>query len=195
MKFFKTLFLLLLLTNVVASCKKTRGCTDAEALNYNPDARKDDHSCYYYWVGQEYQGGKIFYVDQTGKHGLIALPFDLATAPWGCQGTLLSTASNVGTGASNTEVIALACGASSAASICYDLDTLGYDDWYLPSLQELKGLNETLGVMGEVQLGSGYYWTSTEIDIDNAWTIMMTNITPVSVSKTASYSVRPIRSF
>lgn len=195
MKFIKTFFLLLLLMNVVVSCKKTRGCTDPEAMNYNPDARKDDHSCYYFWVGQEYGGGKVFYVDQTGKHGLIALPFDLSPAPFGCMGTSVSTGAGVGNGPSNTESIATACGPSAAASICSALDTLGYDDWYLPSLQELKGLDETLGLMGEAQFGSGYYWTSTENDANTAWTIMMTNVTPVSFNKSTAYTVRPIRSF
>ena len=29
-------------------------------------------------IGQTYQGGKIFYIDKTGKHGLIAAPKDFS---------------------------------------------------------------------------------------------------------------------
>jgi hypothetical protein len=32
-------------------------------------------------VGQEYQSGIIFYVDSTGKHGLIAAPYDIGKYP------------------------------------------------------------------------------------------------------------------
>lgn len=197
MKLFKTLFLLLLLINVISSCKKTRGCTDPEAMNYNPDARKDDHSCYYFWVGQEYGGGKVFYVDQTGKHGLIALPFDLPLTAWGCTGTEISgaDATSVGTGMQNTLDIVSSCSSTNAASVCNDLDTLGYDDWYLPSFEELKGLEQTLGKMSEANLGSGYYWSSSEIDASNAWIVMFANGAVLSVNKAAAYSVRPVRSF
>lgn len=197
MKIFKTLFLLLLLTNIIVSCKKTRGCTDPTALNYNPDARKDDHSCYHYWIGQEYQGGKIFYIDQTGQHGLIAFPSDLALTAWGCAGTEISgaDATIVGAGLQNTLDIISGCGTINAASLCNDLDTLGYDDWYLPSIEELKGFEKTLGVTGEANVGSGYYWSSTEIDESNAWVIMFANGAQLQVNKAVAYSVRPVRSF
>lgn len=197
MKFIKTLFLLLLLTNVIVSCKKTRGCTDPEALNYNPDARKDDHSCYYYWVGQEYQGGKIFYIDQTGKHWLIAAGFDLNGNPFGCTGVDISGADGtiVGSGVQNTLDIVASCGSNTAAGTCGDLDTLGYDDWYLPSLEELKGLANTLGKMGEAKLTGAYYISSSEANSNEVWSIYMSNQAVVTYGKDAIGFVRPIRSF
>ena len=51
------------------SCKKT-GCTDPDALNYVQSASKDDHSCYYFWIGQKSQGGRVFYINPSKKHGL-----------------------------------------------------------------------------------------------------------------------------
>jgi hypothetical protein len=37
-------------------------------------------------IGDYYQGGIIFYIDETGKHGLIVSTSDLGAAPWGCPG-------------------------------------------------------------------------------------------------------------
>ncbi len=197
MRFLGILLVLSFLTNSLTSCRKTRGCTDPEALNYNKDASKDDHSCYYYWIGQSYGGGKVFYIDQTKKHGLIACPFDLPSTPWGCISPAISvnTSTDVGTGLSNTEAIVAAYTTISAASICYNLDTLGFNDWYLPSTQELVGLDKTLGVMAEANLGSGYYWSSSQSDTNAAWSVMMDNGSPVIFNKCSAYSVRPIRSF
>ena len=38
--------MLLLLTMNISSCVE-KGCTDPEAINFNPDAQRDDESCYY----------------------------------------------------------------------------------------------------------------------------------------------------
>ncbi len=35
------------LTLTTTSCEKVEGCTDSNALNYSPDATKDDFSCLY----------------------------------------------------------------------------------------------------------------------------------------------------
>jgi len=42
-----------------------------------------------FYIGQEYGGGIIYYIDATGKHGLIVAKEDLGPAPWGCEGTLV----------------------------------------------------------------------------------------------------------
>jgi hypothetical protein len=38
---------LVLISGTFTSCKKKEGCTDKTALNYDPDAEKDDGSCQY----------------------------------------------------------------------------------------------------------------------------------------------------
>jgi hypothetical protein len=197
MKFMKTAILLLLISFLSVSCKKTRGCTDPEALNYNKDAVKDDHTCYYYWIGQKYGGGKIFYIDQTKKQGLIAADFDLVNSPWGCGGTAVSGADGtiVGAGTQNTLDIVAGCSSGSAASLCNDLDTFGFDDWFLPSVEEMKGLYKTFGMLGEAHLTSGYYWTSNQFDAVSATTMMFANGTFVDLNKNAGYRVRAIRKF
>jgi hypothetical protein len=44
----KVIFLLILSVGVsTMSCRKTEGCTDKNASNYNPDADKENNSCVY----------------------------------------------------------------------------------------------------------------------------------------------------
>jgi hypothetical protein len=49
----------------------------------------------------------------------------------------------------------------------------GYNDWYLPSKEELRLVYRTLGTatprLGN--LGKSFYWTSSEYDLNNAWTV------------------------
>ena len=67
----------------------TMGCMDSLACNYNPEANMADGSCEYaelgydcegninVQVGDEAFGGIVFYVDETGEHGLVAAMEDL----------------------------------------------------------------------------------------------------------------------
>ena len=196
MKFFKITLLIFLFSTLFYSCKK-RGCADPEALNYESKATKDDHSCYYFWIGQKYQGGRIFYIDQTGKHGLIVSELDLPSTQWGCSSSTLNgaDATIVGGGLQNTLDIVSGCSENTAASLCNNLDTLGYNDWYLPSIEEMKGCYETLGKIGQANLVGGYYWSSSENDAETAWLVMFANGSPVTLSKAGGYNVRAIRSF
>jgi hypothetical protein len=49
----------------------------------------------------------------------------------------------------------------------------GFDDWYLPSKEELRQVYRTLGTatprLGN--FGKSFYWTSSEYDLNNAWTV------------------------
>jgi hypothetical protein len=194
MRYFK-LLILFVLVGFTISCKK-RGCTDPDALNYVDTANKDDHSCYYFWIGQRYGGGKVFYIDKTKKHGLIAAEFDLAPMGWGCFGTQIgNTDSIVGSGNQNSINIFEACGDSTAAALCNKFDTLGYDDWYLPSIEELSGLYKGLGELNEANFGSGYYWSSSEVDAYSAKLVLFANGAKTVNAKHIGYSVRPIRKF
>lgn len=195
MRFLKFSFIILLFTNLFFSCKK-RGCTDPDALNFSDKASKDDHSCYYFWIGQHYGGGDVFYIDQTKKHGLIVAKQDIGFVKWGCDGVNLSGAASkdVYSGARNTQNIVDNCEGVTAASVCNDLDTLGYDDWFLPSLEELKGLSSSLGKLSQAGL-KGYIWSSTQIDENNAYAVLFGNNAVAILGKNVKYSVRPVRAF
>jgi hypothetical protein len=194
----KLFFGLILVMIAFTSCKK-RGCTDYDALNYDPEAQADDNTCYYYWIGQNYQGGKIFYIDKSKKHGLIAAEFDLPNSYWGCTNDSIEVLgineTAVGKGSSNSQIIVEQCGYNTAAGKCLLLDTLGFDDWYLPSLEEMRGVSENLGRFGQANLASGYYWTSTQFTTEISYLIMNANRSPAFFSKGSIFAVRPVRSF
>ena len=79
-----------------------------------------------------------------------------------CNGT--STA--IGSGQANTTAIVTKC-SSSAAYICDILVLNGYNDWFLPSEDELNQLYMQRSVVGG--FANDYYWSSSEYDFLDAW--------------------------
>ena len=94
---------------------------------------------------------------------------DGANTVWGLQGTATGALSATD-GASNT-VTAVDnmgdIGVEFAAKICSDLLSHGYDDWYLPSSDELNALYLNREAIGNLE--SQWYWSSTEADDNDAW--------------------------
>lgn len=117
-------------------------------------------------IGVTYQGGIVFYIDDTGLHGLVAAPYDQSVAAeWGCLGTSISSANGtaIGTGYQNTINIINSCLTEGiAAKICYDLVLNGYDDWFLPSRDEMRMVDQNLRQKGLGNLADNPYWTSSE---------------------------------
>lgn len=153
-------------------------------------------------VGKEYQGGVIFYVDETGKHGLIAAKADQGTATWGCSGVIIDGANGtkIGTGAQNTIDIIAGCNtAGIAAKICDVLVLGGYDDWYLPSIDELKILIDNKEKVGGFGENIAYFSSTEEPNTPNYAKFVKGPINGFYVvdyiQKSNIYSVRAIRSF
>jgi hypothetical protein len=147
------------------------------------------------YLGQNYAGGIVFYVDGSGLHGLVVTPANLGGLPWGCEGTSASTSLAFGTGATNTAAIVGSCGeASFAAKAADSLSLGGYTDWFLPSLNELVLARTNLGLQG---LGgfSGWYWSSSEASAGSAYMINVLDGRSFSDYKRYGYQVRPIRAF
>lgn len=121
-------------------------------------------------LGDNYQGGIVFYVDATGKHGLIAAMADQATTdPW-WNGTFLTTgATSLTNGKSNTTAIINAQGNTGAyaSKLCRDYRGGGYSDWYLPAKDQLDSLYVHKSLVGGFT--DEYYWSSTEFDLAEAW--------------------------
>ena len=113
------------------------GCLDETATNYNALANTDDGSCTYpLAIGALMHGGIVFYIDETGEHGLVAAMEDLGQYVWGCYGTEISGADGqaIGTGYQNTLDIVSGCSETPiAASLALAYESQGYSDWYLPS--------------------------------------------------------------
>ncbi|MEI8142323.1 MAG: LamG-like jellyroll fold domain-containing protein [Chitinophagia bacterium] len=126
-------------------------------------------------AGSLYQGGVIAYVLQSGDpgydastpHGLIAAISDQSTGiMWSNNRIRSITGANgtaIGTGLANTNTIIASQGAvatSYAAGLARAYNGGGYNDWYLPSKNELNKLYLNKTVIGG--FSSGYYFSSSE---------------------------------
>ena len=211
----KNLFILLALSIIFISCNSEN---ETQSLNFE--------------IGDEYQGGIIFYIDATGEHGLIAYTSDLNEAPWGCLDTdpnppnpdppSIPIAQNegIGFGEQNTLAIINFCDEPNiAARLSFDLSANGFDDWYLPSIEELRLIfenNELIGGFpdlnndpnqGEYYLyssssegvetgdGNGGFYYLNYYAFDFSDTTIIDNVRKGLTGKDNNAIVRPIRSF
>jgi len=150
-----------------------------------------------FYVGKSYQGGIVAYIDETGLHGLIAAPYDLATTTWydGAYTSIGATGVNIGTGQMNTNIIVAAYGnADYAAYNCDSYSNDGYSDWYLPSIDEMNELYKAKDEIGNFN-NSGVYWSSTEWDASSVWDIDFNYGQIGNAFKTSERRVRPVRSY
>jgi len=129
-------------------------------------------------IGDSYGGGKIAYILQTGdpgyvagkQHGLIAATSDQSTEiAWSnITSPLVGTGTAIGTGQQNTADIVNQAGCTSgAAYLCYNLVEGGYDDWYLPSKDELEKLYYSASTIGGFE--TAWYWSSSESSASDAY--------------------------
>ena len=132
-------------------------------------------------VGDFHQGGVVFYLDGSGG-GLICAVSDQSTGTeWGCYNTGISGADGtaIGTGAQNTIDIEAGCATSGiAADICANLSLNGYDDWFLPSKDEISVMYQNRATINVTATANGgcsfctadcYYWSSSEDSNSYAW--------------------------
>lgn len=113
----------------------------------------------------------------------------------------------MGMGWSNTRAIVNAYGPGKyAARAAWDYEVNGYDDWFLPSADELDLMYNVLYAVEEPLIGFAptYYWSSSEYDLKNAWTVLFRSgqrfdregwFTTKDTGKPNAMRVRPIRAF
>ena len=164
-------------------------------------------------IGDSVHGGIVAYIlqsvdvgyDANVQHGLIAAPTDQGKVAWGCHGTYISGAdgTEIGTGNQNTANILSGCFETNiAAYLCDTLTLGGYNDWFLPSKDELNKLYKNIGQGNALGLGNvgvfaiNYYWSSTESDYASAWLQIFPNGAQGNNDK-SNYTnyVRAVRAF
>ncbi len=195
----KRKFLLIALILVaIVSCKKDNTTTTPAVTHV---------------VGDKFGGGIVIYILKSGdlgydpnvQHGLIVAPSDQTGTNlmrWynGSYTTTGATGSAIGTGKTNTNTIIAKQGAGSyAAMLCHNLTLGGFNDWYLPSLYELRVIYWNVSIVSGIATG-GYYWTSTEDDTayTNAYQMILSQGGgghTMSDDKAMQCSVRAVRSF
>ncbi|MCB9361495.1 MAG: hypothetical protein H6587_00260 [Flavobacteriales bacterium] len=146
-----------------------------------------------YQIGDFAHGGIIFWLDESGQHGLVCTKSDIAqSTQWDTEleyvgepmypperdTKSVAIADGIYAGKENTQSIIDFVGKSDmpcAALICDEykllVDTIMYDDWYLPSREELNiiylnrtVINETAIQKGGDSLNKKRYWSSTDVN-------------------------------
>ena len=170
-----------------------------------------------YSVGDFAQGGIVFWVDETGQHGLVCAKEDQDVGSgirWyaGSYGVTRATEDGPFSGKLNTAIIISSQvaigddGYDYAAQICYELQiTEGgktYGDWYLPSKEELNlmyqnkvTIDATAVANGGSSFANDYYWSSTESSAFRAWNRHFWANYQFSEWKYDAYRVRAVRAF
>ena len=154
-------------------------------------------------IGDSYGGGIIFYLDGKGG-GLIAATSDQSTGiQWGGFGTFIGGADGtaIGTGKQNTEDIVAQLGNNGgtayAAKLASDhsvtVSGVTYDDWFLPSKDELNELYKQKDAIGGI--GGSTYWSSSEDSSYSAWVQSFDDGDQFKGSKYDNGRVRFVRAF
>ncbi|RAP34633.1 DUF1566 domain-containing protein [Legionella quinlivanii] len=174
-------------------------------------------------IGELYQGGIVFWVDNTGQHGLIASTHDVNAQgiQWrnGESGNKITNAraDGIGAGESNTRLIIseqtidnqngqFAALLAHQYSVSEDGETpcvtpanaqsLCYGGWYLPSIYELSLLKANLQLQGLTSFAPDYYWSSTESSVSQAWLQNFSTGEVIASDKASTLGhVRAVRQF
>lgn len=211
----------------LVSCLKITGCDSIRLGILEPTkANSDRLGCVVTQIGQYYLGGILAYIFKPGElrydanriHGIIAAKIDLKIGTsffisWdkGIK-SVLANGTIIGSGFTNTNTIISAYGAndtSYAAGLARAYNGGGYNDWFLPSKDELNALylnKNTIGVSfinyGEqnkiIQSGfvDNWYWSSSEYFTGRVWIQRFTDgAQNIGYANGNKYYVRAIRYF
>lgn len=152
-------------------------------------------------LGDDFLGGRIFHIDDGGKSGLIAFKTDLQVGDrkgftWGPIGQADTDKTN---GYQNTLRMSYLATADYQAGYHFPLNLNGYDDWYIPAIEELEILKENkhyVGGFSDASTWEANFWSSSELSVTNAEALHFNVLTGNSYQKNQYHlKIRPIRKF
>jgi len=164
-------------------------------------------------IGQPGPAGGIVFFDKgsysDGWRFLEAASSDISgTAEWGSYNKIVRrTNTGRGSGWQNTQIIISFLRENEetgrAAQIAQEFRQGGYDDWFLPSKDELNLMYENLKQKGLGRFQNAIYWSSSEFNEEFAWHQSFESGTqysreydyPRSRYKNRTFYVRAIRQF
>jgi len=177
----------------------------------NAGSAPQSSGSYQHYVGEYFDGGIIFHLwkdDAGNEHGLVVDIADVSVS------SVWSNVEDIGVGAAaqsswdgataSEAVINQPNHTASAAGLCIELTSNGFDDWYLPAIDELIKIwhnriyiNRALTtVSGAIQIPIiANYWSSTESFDNFAWSFNFANGSSFDNFKGTPLAVRAIRQF
>jgi len=209
-------------TDPIFGASVASGITVADTTNWNNkqdqltagtgiDITGNTISATTYSVGDFAHGGIVFWVDETGQHGLVCAKEDQSSGiKWRGGSTNYSTMARgdgIYAGKMNTSIIIAVHSAkndfdSHAALICANNTDGDFGDWYLPSKEELNLMYQnkaTIDSTATANSGSGFasawYWSSTETNLNDAWGQNFGNGGQSFGGKHDTVRVRAVRAF
>jgi hypothetical protein len=168
-----------------------------------------------YKVGDFAQGGIVFWVDETGTKGLVCAKEDQSESIIWAYSFIdnHANADGIYAGKTNTQTIIAAQEAAGdtaimyAARLCNELiiteSNKTYDDWYLPSREEINLMWQNRYMINQVAVQHGgkpltnkaFYWSSNEYTDNLAWLQLFYSINQHYYFKSDRARVRAIRAF
>jgi len=168
-------------------------------------------------IGEVYQGGMVFWVDESQQHGLVAaIHPNIGATAWrnGESGdkTTNARANGIFAGLSNTQLIISEqtiddqegqFSALIAHQFTVQNDGLTacdtkhhcYGNWYLPSLAELQLIHNNLYLHGIGQWIAGRYWSSSEDGVSSAYLLDFNSGEIISGDKATEALTLPVHVF
>jgi len=174
---------------------------NSEGIGYGPDIAFTTISSTSLSIGDTYQGGIIFYLNGTypNQYGLVCAQNEQgAGVPWYSQSYIYygTTSTAIGSGQTNTSsLVSILGNGHYAAKFCDDLVLNGFDDWFLPSRDELGLMYTNLKNNGFGNFTNRSYWSSSEYDYLHAYTQYFSSGRQSCNNKFHSYSIRAVRFF
>ncbi|NIJ54472.1 Ig-like domain-containing protein [Dyadobacter arcticus] len=155
-------------------------------------------------LGDDFRGGRVFEIDPSGNHGLIAAKEDLADEKgqpqyliWGADGMIGTSFED---GIENTRKISVQATGPNQMGDRFKgngLEINGFKDWYIPSFFELGTLRGNAALVGGFSKidREATYWSSSERNLQQAFYINFVSVKEVYNFRTVKAKVRPIRKF